>query len=416
MSNWNITIGYQTKKDIICISYIFCYIFSFYIVGPITSSIIAGIPFIIKYRLNNDIYNGYSRMIITLISVLSLLCLCYSTFHFTFDYSYLKVLFGQLINIIMGIYICYGLKNKYSLSCIDIERYIVLAFCIQSVIEVVAFIFPPFASLLIPFNRAHNFTEQTVQIRGLALSAGTGWSLALSYGLAFIILVKRFFLNHIGLKSIILGVLLIVGTMFAGRTGFVGAAIGAILFILNNNTTLNKKIIFIFKVLIVIILLCLIFYIIFPEIANYLIEYVFPFAFEPFYRLYYNDEFSTSSTDTLGEMWEVEFTIEESILGTGYFTDPISGSYYRHIDIGIIRNLLYWGIGGYVLLIAYQLLLTNPIKQFAQNKNRWNIKIYHICIILYLFAMEFKAMTIGFNKMAMSICLILGLFYYYDRK
>lgn len=404
-----------TLKEIACVATVFCYVFSFYIIGPITSSVIIAVPFLYLYLhdkayFHQDVYSVRTLSFLTLIIFAGL---AYSALHVTFDYSYVKTMFGQMIHLSMGIVIVTELRRRYHITAFDIEKYIVYAFFVQSIIEIVASVTPPFASALLPFNRAYELQTNEAGRRGLALAAGTGWSLGLAFGLLYIIYVKRYLLDGINVYKIITGVVLLAGTMFAGRTGFVGALFGVILFFLNANRGGIYKILIIIKILLFIVVTCLLFYILFPAISIHLVENVFPFAFEPFYKLFYNDEFSTGSTDRLQEMWEVTITPIEVLIGTGYFTDPLTGSYYKHIDIGVMRNLFYWGIVGYMVLILYQLFLLSPIKVISEDKKyKWNVTIYRLCLTTYLFLMELKAMTIGFNKMAVSIVFLLGYFYY----
>lgn len=409
----------EYKKHIIVTSILFCYIFSFYVIGPVTSSMIISIPCILSYVLGYkrkfELFDKYSYRVITFLILLIYVALIYSVLHFTFDFSYIKTLVGQLIHLIIGIFIFLYLKDRYKCNAGDIELYIIYAFLLQSIIEIVASLNPSFASSLLPFNRAYELQDDTGR-RGIALSAGTGWSLALSFGLIYIIYVKRFLLDTINFRKIFGGVVLLVGTMFAGRTGFVGALFAFFLFFYNRKSQLSAKLWFIIKILFSIILCCILFYLLFPAIVNHLINVVFPFAFEPFYKLYYNDSFSTGSTDRLAEMWAVDIDLDEILFGTGNFTEA-SGRYYKHIDIGIMRNLFYWGILGYLMMIIYQVFLIKPIKIHSNDKlNDKNILMYRCCLFVYLFLMEFKAMTIGFNKLAISVCFILGYFYYNERK
>ena len=403
-------------RDVNCTLIVFCYIFSFYIVGPLTSSIVVAIPFICKYAYSNNVFDKYSLGVFMFLISLIFTALLYSCIHLTFDFSYLKTLIGQFVNMSAGMFVAYGLRRKFNISALDVEKFIVLAFLIQSIIQLVASIAPTFASMLLPFNRAYDFAESDAGKRGLALATGTGWSLGLCYGIVYIVFVKRYLLSNINLKKISCGVLLLAGTMFAGRTGFAGAIVATVLFFLNANESLSYKFYLILKILIGLIIFCILFYFIFPTLSDHLVNNVFPFAFEPLYRLFYNDEFGSLSTDALDEMWNVPITFEEILLGTGCFENS-DGSYYMHIDIGIKRNLFYWGILGYGLLILYQLYLGSSIKSpNGSKKDIWNGYAYRIALLAFICMCDYKAMTIGYNKMAMSIIYLLGYFYYNDSK
>ena len=402
------------SKDFVGILTVFCYVFSFYIVGPLTSSIVIALPYIYMNRKEALKLDRFSSRIFLFLLVILFVSFMYSIMHLSFDYSYAKTMIAQTIHLFMGTFIVSIFRKKYNFTSEDIEKFIVIVFFIQSIIELIASVTPAFAAMLLPLNRAYEMAINEPGRRGLALASGTTWSLGLSFGLLYIIYVKRYLMNNISAFKIGIGVILLAGTMFAGRTGFVGAGFGVILFFLNANKSFFYKASIIIKILLLIAIICVLFYLLLPSLTTHLIENVFPFAFEPFYKLFYNDEFSTGSTDRLQEMWEVTITPLEALFGTGNFTNP-SGSYYKHIDIGIMRNLFFWGIGGYAIMIAYQLYFFFFIKTTVKDrKERWNMASYRFCMIAYLFVMEFKAMVIGYNKMSMSIIFLLAYFYYHE--
>ena len=165
-----------TLKEIACVATVFCYVFSFYIIGPITSSVIIAVPFLYLYLhdkayFHQDVYSVRTLSFLTLIIFAGL---AYSALHVTFDYSYVKTMFGQMIHLSMGIVIVTELRRRYHITAFDIEKYIVYAFFVQSIIEIVASVTPPFASALLPFNRAYELQTNEAGRRGLALAAGTG--------------------------------------------------------------------------------------------------------------------------------------------------------------------------------------------------------------------------------------------------
>lgn len=403
---------------------VFCYVFSFYMIGPLTSSILIAFPFLFfclyyeKWRcyFRDELRNPFVVKVLFFQILLLGVAILYSCLHLTFELEYIKVLFGQMFHFLCGVFVVIYLKYVKNYNALKMENIIIWVFLMQSIIQLIAMSVPVFAQSILYFNRAHDLQDAYGGgVRGLALSSGVGWSLALAYGLIYIIFVKRYLLCSVSIKSTVMGMLLLMGTFFAGRTGFVGAGLGGVLFLISNQQSFISKFSLIMKILIGIIAFCLCFYLFFPSMTEHLVENVFPFAFEPFYKLYYNDEFSTSSTDTLGEMWMVSTSFEEVMFGSGNFTDYITGSYYKHVDVGILRNLFYWGIGGYTLLIIYQLMLISPIKYIeSQLVSRFNIFSYKFFIITYLFLLEFKAMTIGFNKMTFSIIFLIAYFYYED--
>ncbi len=406
------------------VAIVFCYIFSFYIAGPITSSLLAAFFLTIYLFLfptkQRWMFQNFKHIFAIKILLIQLfiigIAFLYSYTHLTFDLSYAKVMFGQTIHLIAGIVIVTYLKYQRHFDELKIEKTIVTAFFIQSIIQIIALGMPSFATLLTHFNRAEDLQEGYGGVRGLALAAGSGWSLGLSYGLTYIIFTKRYLLQKIHTKTIIIGIILLIGTFFAGRTGFVGAGLGILLFFLSKEQKTSSKFSLVFKILFLIIIFCGIFYLLFPTLADFVIDNVLPFAFEPFYKLYYGEGFSTGSTNKLGEMWQVPISLKEILIGDGLFTDPTWGYYYKRTDVGILRNLLYWGVVGYLIIIAYQLFLIHPIKHVKTISviSPRSMHLYKHMIIIYLFALEFKAMTVGFNKMTFSIIFLVSYFYFED--
>lgn len=406
-----------SREDTSNIIVVFCYIFSFYLLGPITSSMFVAVPGFLAIILSKKAFRnaceiGRNKYIISiflfLFGIISLSVL-YSCLHLTFDFSYTKTLIGQLVHLICGILVIIFIERDFPVSSQKIEFYIVSAFLLQSTIQLVAMCFPAFAQSLLYFSRADDLQSgYGGGVRGLALSSSTGWSLSLAYGLAFIIYVKRYLLDSLKFTYVVLGILLLAGNFFAGRTGFVGAAAGVLLFLLNTDKSVRYKVGAVLKVILFILIVCIIFAIIFPSVTNILVERIFPFAFEPFYELYYNGRFGTGSTDTLIEMWKIPISEKEILIGSGYFTDPISGGSFRHTDAGVLRNILYWGVIGLLSMFLYELVLVNPIHKYGVH----NVSTYRLLLLFYLALMELKAPVLGFNKMAFSIIFLLSYFYY----
>lgn len=400
------------QKEIVGVVLVFAFVFSFYIIGAITSSIVVGLLispcFVFKkyYRsFLNECLKPYIFSLFLFQWILIGIGFLYSVFYSTYDFSYIKILFAQSIHLFFGVLIVSFLKSGYKIDAFQLERYIIYAYILQSVIQLVAFAYPSFAGIMIYFNRSDNLQEATAGVRGLALSSATGWSLALSYGLVFIIYTKHYMLGCINFKILLGWVCLFVGTIFAGRTGLVGSCIGVIYFLFCNHQNPVKRIWYIIKLLLGIASIATLLYILFPVYIGNIVDYVFPFAFEPVYNFLKGEGFTTRSTNILSEMWDVSLSLKEFFWGTGYFTNP-NGSYYRHTDVGVLRNLFYWGIGGYFVLILYQLRIIQPIWQLRETR--------FMCffIMLFLCLAEYKAMTFGINKQVFSVLFLLSSCYW----
>lgn len=397
---------YLRKLNITII--IFCFIFSFYIIGPITSAILVGLAitpyFIIRNRrrfLIEFTYSSYTKVIFGYLIFLIALGIIYSLCHQTYDLSYVKLIFGQIIHFAFGTIIVCFILHKYRISTDCIIQHIILAFILQAIIEVFASFIPSLATFLLYFNHADSLLEGSSGVRGLALSSATGWSLGLSFGVTFILYTQIYLRQKIKIIYCFGWITLIIGTFFAGRTGLVGAAFGMLFLLVSSHKSVVKALKFLLIIIIIFSLVFLILYILFKDYVEYMIVNVLPFALEPVFNYLDGKGLSSRSTDILDTMWDRPVTDKDIIFGSGNFTGK-DGAYYMHTDVGVLRNIYYWGIGGYAILIMYQLSVLYPIVRTRK---------YHLMafvLLVFLCFAEYKAMTIGVNKMVMSIVYLLG--------
>ena len=133
-----------------------------------------------------------------------------------------------------------------------------------------------------------------------------------------------------------------------------------------------------------------------------LIERVFPFVFELYFKYVASGEIQTYSTNRLGEMWSVPISSTTFFLGDGLFTDPVSGKYYMFTDVGYLRNLLFGGFFWVILVISYHFYLSSADLLF-NKKVDYNNKLFIVFLLLYMLILEAKAMALGYNKYAFII-------------
>lgn len=398
--------------DLIGVFCVFAFIFSFYIVGPITSSIAIAcclVPYFLQEQNRKILFLSNYFLVIFLFLILALfLCVIYTNvIHYTNDLNYAKTLIGQLIQLISAFpLLCFLIRRK---RVDKMERYIIIAYFIQSVIELCALFTPSLAIALLQFSRAEELYEGTGGVRGLALASGLGWNLALSFGVVYILIAKRILQSDtICVLDYIIYIFIAIGTFFAGRTGFVGMLYAGIFVIVYK----HFDVFYILRVLSVFVLIIAIFYAVslsVPLLYDVFNDKVFPFAFEWYYSMEETGEASTTSTDILMEMWKVPISYTTFLLGDGWFYDSGGEFYYKRTDIGVLRNILYWGILGYLVIIGYQVKQLSPL---WKSKNIYGLM--GLMILLYLFTMELKAMTIGFNKTVFSIVILVVYSYIYQ--
>lgn len=400
-------------KHLLLFVLLFCYIFAFYIAG-ISVSLLIAFP-LYGYALINK---NYSRSLILVLNNryikhvflgwwgITLLSIAYPLLFLTFDLSFFRVVGMQLMHLIAAIPVFAYLKYKEYTNRQVLSMFVWI-FVIQTIIQCVVVSNPILSELILYFNKFEpdNVLGTGSMIRGKALSAATTYHLSLVYGIGFIVYIKEFLSEKISLLNVFIGVLVFIGIFFAGRTGFVGVGIGLFAFIVSKKINMLHKFLFALKLLITLIVIVVILSSLLPEFYNFLDEQVFPYAFEFIYSMDKSGQLETASTNHLMEMWNLDFNYNEFLFGSGKYSN-MDGSYYMHVDPGILRHTLFMGLGGYLCLLAYQSIM------LPFWKIKGDVRIYYILIFAYLFIMDFKGVTIGVNKFAFSTSLLLSFSYF----
>lgn len=407
------------KRNIILFCLLFCYVFAFYI-GPFSVSLLIAIPLYmlalinIEYRQNlkQTISSKYIIRILKLWTIIVILGFLYPIVFLTFDYSFVKVILTQALHFIAAFpVLAYLWYRGYSQNEIEIQ--FVNIFIVQTFIQFIVLSSPGLTDFVRHFNRFNpeDLSGAGSDIRGVALSAATTFHLTLAYGIGFIIYVKHYLSERVNIQNILLGLILFAGIFCAGRSGFVGCAIallGLIYFQFRKNLIMGifSLVRLIIGSILCISLLMAIISVIVPEFYELLDSRILPYAFEAFDKADKTGDFETASTNQLMWMWSRDFNPVELILGSGYFIDS-TGRYYMHVDPGILRHLLFFGIVGYGLLIIYQF----TVIPFTKMKGRAHF--FCLLILLFIVAIDFKGVSIGGNKFMVFIPLLLSFSYLY---
>lgn len=407
----------------------FLLVHSFYIIPPINSSMV-GVVFLFlialflkrtflttAYRLA---FHKGARNLYIFMLVMSLISIAIPFVHGTLDLSYTKNFISQFVQIFLIIFVFSFVFHNYrhrNLSPTEYaEKLIVWIFVVQSIVQILAFLSPQIASIVHIFYTEKAFErlyEGYGGIRGLALTGSPGWGLAVGYGLAFLFYIKAYIVNKkVTIFAITLGLLLVLGTFFAGRSGFVGAILGIIFFLIASGNPLIKIRNTVYGLLLFLVVVLAVYFAL-PGFVALLQDRVFPFVFEFLYKYASTGELQTNSTNILMQMWAVEIPEMTYLHGTGFFTDPVSGGYYMGTDVGYIRNLLFGGVLWIILLFLYQAKLIG-FGYINKKLTRKNTKMLLVFILIYVAILEAKAMTVGFNKYMFSIVVFYSLALLYE--
>lgn len=203
----------------------------------------------------------------------------------------------------------------------------------------------------------------------------------------------------------------VLGSMMA-RTTYVGCVIGfTYLFIASGvwrfqmKTSMSKMLGILIALLIIAVPVCVYLYNTDPRFYKLL-----RFAFEGFFNLFENGEWSLASNEKLKTMIVFPETLKTWIIGDGYFGNPYNsdpyyvGGYvegwYMGTDIGYLRFIFYFGVIGllaFMLFIVYSALLC--MKAFPGYKT---MMLFTLLIGIVVW---FKVSTDIFLVFALFVCL-----------
>lgn len=341
--------------------------------------------------------------------------------HFTNDYSALKanILVLILFLIALSVYPFIESWSKGSNPFITVLQLIVFLFLAQSIIEILAFVFPFMADFVHFFQKDAISRKNMGGIRALGLTGNPFFDLSAGFGFSFIVLFKLIAersSNSFTARNILIFAVLFLGSFFAGRTAFVGLGLGLALYFVSTGNPFIK-LFNLLKIVGVFFILSLILFMILPQNVKTLVEEnLLPFAFEFVYSYLDSGEVTTTSSEILDQMY---FPIPNHTfwLGDGYYTGA-DGAYYMHTDAGIMRNILYYGVFGLILLIIGQLqffripfkIIYNRLGRHSINKKYLNDLFFFGIIFLYILALHYKGEVILFLPILqiLLIWLVLG--------
>jgi len=335
-------------------------------------------------------------------------------FYKTYDYSMLSPFINQMIALIFGIIIFSLFKLKRKVN--DIPKYLIYIFIIQALIQFFSFVSPEIRNFLNLFRVEDKIliAERYNYIRGLAISGGQFFGLAVGFGLIFII--YSYFWYDVFKKASVLKYLSLIflffGAMSAARSSLVGVGISIFYFVINKiknmelkfNRRLKINIINIVLIIILIFTILLTIYLIDFDFIIDKIQRMSKFAFEFIYNFINKGELSTSSTDILFNRMYFKVDLKTFFIGDGLYTNP-DGSYYMHTDAGYMRNILYFGIVGFIILLIYQLQF------FVWRKKKFFL--FNVLVMFYILVLHIKGYTLSFNIMMQKILFLLLLYNIY---
>lgn len=362
-----------------------------------------GLLFYRKKRIWIQILIKDKISILVLFIIISLLSwsFIHPTFSQTYDYTLVRPFIGVLICFLTSfLWMAYYYeKNK------DINRFL-RDFVIVNVIQCLIMAFAFFSDDIRTFVQL--FQDPAViaiggyygGIRGLALTPNA------YFGLAYILAVAMLINNYLYVYDptqrrsyIIFFVILFIGSMSAGRTAIVGGVLSVLLLVFLS--WLERRIDLLFKYILGMLLIAILVIIsaicfVSNEYIDLIFERLLPFAFEFFYQYINTGELETESTGQLRNMY---YAIDWGtfFIGDGMWTTT-SGSYYGGTDAGYMRNILFMGISGMIILFSYVAVMINSILKY-NNLVSGRIDILIIFCTIWALVAHGKGEIIGYPNM-----------------
>ncbi len=386
---------------------LFLLFFCFPIPGAVNSIWIAAAValgrIVVKGRLSFFYHNLCSKYVVGILVATGLLILysfLVTIFTEAYDFSRTMALLSLFIGLLLVIVVYSSLSFDH-VKDRDLERSIIVVFVIQSMISVLAFVSPSFREIVSLFqfqDDAELASLSYAGFRGLAISGRLYFEFAATCGLATIIQMRRILeQQHLSYYLIVEFLLLIVCGFFAGRTALVGLAFAFLLLIVYRRHA-GYKMAFIRKLLLSLFFVGFLGFVLLPgEILALITEHLLPWVFDLFIKVYETGSTeSSASFNNLNEMYEtIHISLQEWIVGSGQYSNA-DGSYYKHVDAGYLRQLLYWGLVGSFINLIYSIRFF--VQPWRVHKGERNETYFLSTLFVYTLVVHYKGDLMGISR------------------
>jgi len=356
--------------------------------------------------------------------LIATLCMALISFFVTVSHTTSFTLFSRrfLIILQMLLTIIYVLPILLEDKKNAFEESIVLicyAFALQGLIHFLGYSFPVIGEFVFSLHSGGlkevllSGQTQVEKFRFYALCGSIFFELPAAYGAVFILYFRllmdqsRKYFN--GYVNFFVFVLMFLGIMLSGRTGFVGFFIGLAFYFyyLSSHLEIIQK--NFWRLSVYFITLLVIFNFAFPgRVQRAIVDEVFPFAFEAYYNLRDRGTFSTTSTDMLTQGHYFYLDDDMLIKGEGVGAYE-TGQYFS--DSGYMKLLFFGGIPFLIIVVIYQCLYFFPVFSVVRKKNSIAYRRDYQCFLLlflYIFILTYKESAIGTTLMVETVYFYAG--------
>lgn len=412
----------QELNENMLLANVFLYIFNPYIIGINSVYMVFAFytaKFFIDKKYKAILLNRAASAEIVRVFLTALLVVFVSMVtilvHGTQDVTFLVPFLNQIFKLFVGVLIYAHFLQSGKTNAI---LYCIYAFGVQAILQILSFFSPAINELFNIFRDPYAVEigkQQYGGYRGLVVGSSSFFSVSAAYALIFVIVVEYW--SKLDFPKLIKW--LMIGVMgfaaiSAGRTAFGGmimAIIAIIILKFMNYRTQKKKrkmqlstlaIVLFCGIVSSILILCFlningVINIGFSKSAAYKIESYLRYAFEFVYNYLNGNGFTTSSTEMLSGMY-FPVSTKTFLLGDGQYTSEFGG-YYMSTDAGYMRQILYFGLFGFAVMLLFQLMFF----LYKQNKKT---KVFSAMIIVLLMILHYKGEVIGYLQITQSILLL----------
>lgn len=207
------------------------------------------------------------------------------------------------------------------------------------------------------------------------------------------------------MSDIVCSIILFCRCFFYRTNFFIGIGV-ADLYFLCSSFSILYKIKVLCRTVLFIILASIAIWTVLPSDLQVRIYNLFLYVFEFWFNYTENGAIETTSTDHLFNDMYFPITLSTFFFGDGLYTG-YDGAYYMHTDSGYMRNILYMGIGGLVLLILLDIYMILGQKKMRERK----MLMFGLFVLLYLGITHVKGEIFGYSLICIvsfssTICLI----------
>ncbi|WP_303180921.1 hypothetical protein [uncultured Butyricimonas sp.] len=386
-----------------CFVYLFFYIFGLQLPVVRTSSLLLLVLLPIRFLFLRGGFDIAKRMflhpyVVRLLGMylfVMFYMILLTTMHLELDLTLLPTLINVMLHFIVGIFLVSLLVyRKYTLD--EVLSLLIGIFVVQSVIQIMAFFSPSLQGFIQLFqgNSTIEVASKFAGRRGLALAGTVFFGLAILYGLIFLFFIKRCVdREKFTYRDVVCGIILFIGGFFTGRTFFVGVGVAGLYFLCSSFSFLYK-VKTLCRIFLFIVLGAMVIWMSLTDSLQYKVYNLLLYAFEFLFNYLEKGTLETTSSSTLFDDMYFSISLPTFFVGDGLYTG-YDGAYYLHTDAGYMRNILYIGVGGFVLLILLDVFLVFGRQVLREGK----MLKFGLFILFYLGIIHVKGEVFGYSVM-----------------